>query len=162
MPFGSVPLCTFHWPSCLPLLYMFAQLCFPLPTRNTFVSAPFIPYVLPWPPQARCTRCTLTTQHDQHTKAHRRPRTLSSSPILSSTPCHASPEGELHALHPAVAELAPFARQQRAAAEAALEARWAGVPAALAGLRAATAAQQGIALAAIALMHARAVEGGGR
>ncbi|KAG2484008.1 hypothetical protein HYH03_017175 [Edaphochlamys debaryana] len=64
--------------------------------------------------------------------------------------------GELHSLHPAVAELAQHAAAQHAAAAAALAARFAGVPAYVEALHAATAQQAGIAMRAIAVMWQRA------
>ncbi|KXZ44043.1 hypothetical protein GPECTOR_75g767 [Gonium pectorale] len=70
--------------------------------------------------------------------------------------------GELHALHPAVAELARHARQQHEAAEAALRERFAGAPAYVAQLHEATAAQAAIAMRAIALIHMRSAAGQGQ
>ncbi|GFR40030.1 hypothetical protein Agub_g566 [Astrephomene gubernaculifera] len=67
--------------------------------------------------------------------------------------------GELHSLHPTVAELAGHAEQQHAAARSALQERFAGVPAYVARLHEATAAQAGILLRAIALVHQRVATG---
>ncbi|GIL46154.1 hypothetical protein Vafri_3200 [Volvox africanus] len=61
--------------------------------------------------------------------------------------------GELHALHPVVADLARHAREQHSAAMEALQQRFAGVPAYLAQLHEATAAQAAIALRAIAITY---------
>ncbi|GLC34710.1 hypothetical protein PLESTB_001231600 [Pleodorina starrii] len=61
--------------------------------------------------------------------------------------------GELHALHPAVSELARHAREQHSAALSSLQQRFSGVPAYLASLHAATAAQADIAMRAIAIMY---------
>ncbi|GIL71377.1 hypothetical protein Vretimale_2740 [Volvox reticuliferus] len=65
--------------------------------------------------------------------------------------------GELHALHPVVADLAHHAREQHFAAVEALQQRFAGVPLYLAQLHEATAAQAAIALRAIAIMYQNAV-----
>lgn len=63
------------------------------------------------------------------------------------------PPGELHALHPAVAELACHARQQLSAAQAALQERFSGLPEYMVRLHTATAAQADIAMRAIAVMY---------
>ncbi|EFJ52278.1 hypothetical protein VOLCADRAFT_115922 [Volvox carteri f. nagariensis] len=65
--------------------------------------------------------------------------------------------GELHGLHPAVAELARHAREQHAAAVAALQLRFSGVPAYLEQVHQATAAQATIAMRAIAVVYQSAV-----
>ncbi|GLI63857.1 hypothetical protein VaNZ11_006967 [Volvox africanus] len=61
--------------------------------------------------------------------------------------------GELHALHPVLADLVRHAREQHSAALEALQQRFAGVPAYLAQLHEATAAQAAIALRAIAITY---------
>ncbi|KAG2430474.1 hypothetical protein HXX76_009997 [Chlamydomonas incerta] len=64
--------------------------------------------------------------------------------------------GELHSLHPAMAELARHASEQHAAAASGLAARFEGLPAYVAALHEATARQAAIAMRAIALMYNRA------